>query len=88
MHELLEQRIGAGPVTTLRVKVIAKSAKSEIAGELADGTLKIRIAAAPERGKANAELCSFLARQVGVPTAKVEVISGHTSPLKLVRVSR
>jgi len=88
LHELLEQRIGRGTMATLRVKVIAKSAKSEIAGQLADGTLKIRIAAAPERGKANAELCSFLAREIGAPGTKVEVISGHTSPLKLVRISR
>ena len=88
MHELLEQRIGRRPLATLRVKVIPKSRKSEIAGELADGTLKIRVAATPERGKANAELCSFLAREVGVPAAQVEVISGHSSPLKLVRISR
>ena len=88
MHDLLEQRIRQGPPATLRIKVIPKSPKTEIAGELADGTLKIRVAATPERGKANAELCSFLAREIGVPPVKVEVISGHTSPLKLVRVSR
>jgi hypothetical protein len=88
MHEFLKQRIGPGPAATLRIKVVPKSPKTEIAGELADGTLKIRVAATPERGKANAELCSFLAREMGIPTAKVEVISGHTSPLKLVRVSR
>jgi uncharacterized protein (TIGR00251 family) len=87
MHELLKQRVGRGPVATLRVKVIAKSPKSEITGELADGTLKVRVAAAPERGKANAELCSFLAREIGVSAAKVVVVSGHTSPLKLVRIS-
>lgn len=88
MDEFLKQRIGHRPTATLRVKVIAKSPKTEIAGELADGTLKVRVAAAPERGKANAELCSFLARQLGVPGANVEVISGHTSPLKLLRISR
>jgi uncharacterized protein len=88
MHELLEQRIRQGPPVTLRIKVIPKSPKTEIAGELTDGTLKIRVAATPERGKANAELCSFLARELGIPAAKIEVISGHTSPLKLVRVSR
>ena len=88
MHDLLEQRIRKRPTPALRVKVIPKSPKTEIAGELADGTLKIRVAAAPERGKANAELCAFLAREVGVSPASVEVISGHTSSLKLVRISR
>jgi uncharacterized protein len=88
MHELLQQRIGQRTSATLRIKVVAKSPKTEIAGELSDGTLKVKVAAAPERGKANAELCSFLAREIGIPSSQVEVISGHTSPLKLVRVSR
>ena len=34
---------------TLRVKVIPRSAKSEIVGEMADGTLKVKIAAPPEQ---------------------------------------
>jgi uncharacterized protein len=88
MHELVEKRIGDSSRATLAVKVMPKSPKTEIAGELSDGTLKIRVAAPPERGKANAELCAFLAREIGVPVSQVEVISGHTSPRKLVRVSR
>ena len=71
---------------TLRVKVIPRSARSQIAGELADGTLKVKVAAPPERGKANEELCRFLAEHYGVPKGAVTVISGHTSALKLVRV--
>jgi uncharacterized protein len=88
MHELLKLRIGDAARATLPVKVTPKSSKTEIAGELSDGTLKIRVAAPAERGKANAELCAFLAREIGVPTSQVEVVSGHTSPRKLVRVSR
>ena len=76
----------AGPLT-LRIKVIPKSPKSEIAGEMADGTLKIRIAAAPERGRANDELRSFLARHYKVPAANVVILSGETSQKKLVRIT-
>lgn len=83
MQILLSKRLEAG--NTFRVKVIPKSPKTEIVGELGDGTLKIRVAAVPEKGKANAELCAFLARETG---GTVEVISGQTSALKLVRVSR
>ena len=72
---------------TLRVKIIPRSARSEFAGEMADGTRKIRIAAPPEKGKANEELCTFLAAHYRVPRGNVEVISGHTSPLKLVRIT-
>jgi uncharacterized protein (TIGR00251 family) len=69
---------------TLRVKVIPRSAKTEIAGEMADGTLKIRIAAPPEKGKANEELVRFLVAHFGVK--KVEIISGHTATLKIIRL--
>ena len=71
---------------TLRVKVIPRSARSEAAGELADGTMKVRIAAPPEKGKANEELCRFLAARYGVARSAVTVVSGHTSALKLVRI--
>ena len=72
---------------TVRVKVIARAARSEIAGTMADGTLKARIAAVPEKGRANEELCTLLAGHFHVPRHAVEIISGHTSPLKLVRVN-
>jgi uncharacterized protein len=88
MNEFLHKRIAQPLPVTFRVKVSPKSPKTEITGELADGTLKVRVAAPAERGKANAELCAFLAREIGVPADRVQVISGHTSPMKLVRVSR
>lgn len=72
---------------TLRVKIIPRSPQNQLAGELSDGTLKIRIAAPPEKGKANEALCSFLAQHYGVPKANVKVVSGHTSTLKLIRIS-
>ena len=71
---------------TVRVKVIPRAARTEFAGAMADGTLKVRIAAAPERGKANQELCGFLAKHYGVPSNAVTLISGQTASLKLVRV--
>ncbi len=73
---------------TLRVKVIPRSSKSEIVGELADGTLKVRIAAVPEKGKANEALIAFLAETYGVPRGSVEILSGHGTARKLVRIDR
>ncbi len=73
---------------TLRVKVIPRSVKSEIAGEMADGTLKVKIAAPPEKGKANDELCVFLARHFGVARDAVTIVSGHAAARKLVRVEQ
>jgi uncharacterized protein len=71
---------------TIRVKVTPRSSSSGLAGVMADGTLKIRVVAAPEKGKANAELCQVLARHYGVAPNAVTVVSGHTSAVKLMRL--
>ena len=70
----------------IRVKVIPRSAKSEIAGEMADGTLKVRLAAVPEKGRANEALIALLADHFGVPASAVTIASGHGAQRKLVRV--
>ena len=59
---------------TVRVKVIPRSPRTEFAGEMADGTLKVRVAAPPEKGKANDALCAFLAAHYSVDN----VWSGQT----------
>jgi len=71
---------------TIRVKVTPRSAKNEIAGELADGTLKVRVTAAPEKGHANEQVCAVLAAHYRVPLSAVRIVSGHTGPRKLVRI--
>lgn len=70
----------------IRVKVIPRSRTTAIAGELADGTLKIRIAAPPENGQANQELIAFLANHYRVPREAVRIVSGHTATRKLVEI--
>jgi len=57
-----------------------------MAGEMGDGTLKVRVKAVPEDGKANEELCAFLARHYGVERGDVEIVSGATSQRKRIRV--
>ena len=71
---------------TLKIKVTPRSSRTEFAGEMADGTLKVHVAAPPDKGQANDELCSFLAKHYGVPRSQVVVISGQTATRKLVRV--
>ena len=70
----------------VNVKVIPRSSKSEVIGEMADGTLKVKLAAVPEKGKANQELCEVLARHFGVPERDVELVSDATSTRKRVRI--
>jgi uncharacterized protein (TIGR00251 family) len=70
----------------ISVKVIPKSSRTEVVEIQADGTLRVKVAAAPEKGRANAALCEFLADEFGVARSKVEVVAGHTSARKIVVV--
>jgi hypothetical protein len=71
----------------IRIKVIPKSSKTELAGYLPDGTWKVKVAAAPEKGKANRELVEFVAEKLGVAKSRVRIVSGETAQLKRIRVS-
>jgi uncharacterized protein (TIGR00251 family) len=77
---------GSGPRSLLLVlHVVPGVSKSEIVGIQGDA-LKVRVAAPPSKGQANKELARLLARALGVQTRDVEVVSGHTSRHKRVRV--
>jgi uncharacterized protein len=67
----------------LRIKVVPGASRSEIVGVLGD-RLKIRIAAPPEKGKANETLLNLIAEWLG--TKNIELIAGHGSAEKTVRV--
>lgn len=71
---------------TLNLKVIPKSSKNEIIGFLEDGTMRVKIHAVPEKGKANLEICEFLAQLFGVGKRNVEVVRGETSAHKQIRI--
>lgn len=75
---------GDGVILNLHIQPGAK--KTEIVGLHGDA-LKIRLAAPPVDGKANAALVAFIAAKVGAGRTAVEVISGLTSRAKRVRVA-
>jgi uncharacterized protein (TIGR00251 family) len=66
-------------------KVVPGSSRTMVSGVL-DNMVKIRVAAAPEKGKANQRLIAFLAGQLGVKKNAIEILSGQTNPIKQVRV--
>jgi uncharacterized protein (TIGR00251 family) len=68
------------------VKVTPKSSKTELAGYLPDGTWKVKLAAAPEKGHANRELVEFLAKHLGVAKSRIQITSGEKSRLKRIHV--
>jgi len=69
----------------MEIKAIPGASKTEISG-IRDGRLCIRIAAAPEDGKANAAFCEFLAKTLGCPKRDIVLVKGEKSRLKTVSV--
>jgi uncharacterized protein (TIGR00251 family) len=84
-HELTERLRRDGRLV-LTVKVIPKASRNEIAGLPEQGTLKVKITAAPEKGKANAAICEYLAEQFGVSRRNVTILRGETSHTKQVEI--
>jgi uncharacterized protein (TIGR00251 family) len=84
----LKAELAARGEVRMTVKVVPKASRTELAGEQAEGVWKIRVQAPPEKGKANAELCRFLAGLFGVSVRQVAVVSGHTGSLKHLRILR
>ena len=68
------------------VRARPSASQTKAVEQLEDQSIKIAIAAAPENGKANIELVSFLANEFGVPKTQVELVSGHTSKVKHIRI--
>lgn len=75
-----------GDDVLLDVKVVPKSSRDRIAGEL-DGALKVAVSAAPERGAANEAVRKLIAKSLRVRVQQVVVESGHTSPRKTLRIA-
>lgn len=75
-----------GQGAALTIRVTPRARKTEIAGVLEDGTLRIRIAAPPVEGKANNALVAFLAKVLGVRKNKIEIVAGLKGLDKIISV--
>ncbi|MFA4941359.1 MAG: DUF167 domain-containing protein [Patescibacteria group bacterium] len=71
----------------LRIKSRPGAAKTEVREIMADGTMKINIAAPAVKGKANQELIGFLAKEFGLKKGCASIISGAGDKLKLVKIT-
>jgi uncharacterized protein (TIGR00251 family) len=67
------------------IKVTPNASQNEIAG-LRGGVLQVKIAAPPERGKANRELTTYLSRMLGVRKSAIEIIRGENSRYKAIAI--
>lgn len=72
--------------TRMQVKITPGSSRTKLLG-LHGQSLKIAIAAPPEKGKANAALIAFLSEITDLPKQKITLTSGETNPEKTLVLS-
>jgi len=70
----------------LAIKVVPGSSREGIAGWLGE-TLKVRVSAPAEGGKANAAVERVVSAALGLPKAKARIVAGNTSPRKVIEIS-
>jgi uncharacterized protein len=64
-----------------------RAKRTELAGVMADGTLKIRVAAPPVDGAANSVLVEFLSKTLGLRREQVNITAGVSSRRKMVHLA-
>ena len=69
----------------LPVRVAPRAARNAFAG-VAEGALRVRLAAPPVEGAANRALLAFLADTLGLPKGGLEIARGERGRQKLIRV--
>jgi uncharacterized protein len=69
----------------LSLKVVPGSSRDEVVGWLGD-SLKVKVKAPPEKGRANEAVVALLADRLGIDSSSIAVVSGHGSPAKTVAI--
>jgi len=75
-----------GSDVTFVAKIVPGSSKTAVVGIL-DGMVKVKVAAPPEKGKANQCLVAFLAKRLGIRKNAIEIVTGQTNPVKHIRIA-
>lgn len=78
--------VAADGSVLLRLHVQPGAGRTAVTGRYGDA-LKVRVAAPPERGRANEAVVKLVAGVLGVPEGQVELVSGPSSRSKRVRVT-
>jgi uncharacterized protein (TIGR00251 family) len=66
-------------------KVAPSASKNNVSID-ADGTLRIRVTAPPDKGKANKAVEKLLAKTLGLPKSAISIAAGHASRKKTIAI--
>jgi uncharacterized protein len=68
------------------VKVTPRSGKNEVE-KISDAEYKVRVTAAPEKGKANAAVLKILAEFFHIPKSRFDIIGGKSTRIKIIDIN-
>ena len=71
--------------SALAIRITPRATSNQVAEILHDGTIRIRLAAAPG-DEVNSELKKFLSNILDVPESDIDVVAGQTGRDKLVSI--
>ena len=74
-------------MTSARISIYVqpRASKTAVAG-VHDGAVKIRLAAPPVEGAANAALVEFIAERLDIAKSRVRVVAGQSSRRKVLEI--
>lgn len=73
------------PVARIGLRVSPGAARTEVVGRHGQG-FKVRVAAPPERGRANDAVVELIASRLGIAASRVRVVAGARSRDKVIEV--
>lgn len=76
---------GEGDRYVLSVRLVPRSSRNEICGELGSA-LKIKVTAPPVDSAANQALIEFLSDRLHISKSAIQILKGHTSKSKLIQI--
>lgn len=85
---VIQAKIKEKGKTTFKVKVSPGANKTEWQESLSDGTYKLKVKSAPERGRANNEVIEFIATSLSVAKKRVEIIHGGGARVKWIKIKK
>jgi len=71
----------------LNIRVLPRSSKNEVVGEMPNGSIKVKLTAPPIDGKANDALIELLSDYYHVPKNKITIRKGLRNKNKIIEIN-
>ena len=70
----------------IEAKVITR-AKKEVVEKISWNSYRVKVAAPPEKGKANKRVLELISKELGIKKQDIRIVSGETSARKILEIA-